>query len=166
MIIIIEMKASVIATAEFGALETFLRKSGLKMTKARAVVLEAFLSIEQHVSAEELFEAARAIDGGIGQATVFRTIKLLAESGVAREARTDKGGRQYERAFRRGHHDHLVCLRCGTVVEFADSSIEAAQAAVYAAHGFSAIGHQLELVGICPRCSGPGGQSSHPAKEA
>ncbi|MEI6385463.1 MAG: Fur family transcriptional regulator [Spirochaetota bacterium] len=154
------------ATAEFELLEAFLRKNGLKLTRARAVVLQAFLSIEQHVSAEELFEAARVIDGRIGQATVFRTIKLLAESGVAREARSDKGGRQYERAFRRGHHDHLVCLRCGTVVEFADSSIEAAQAAVYAAHGFSAIGHQLELVGICPRCTGSGGQSGRPVKEA
>jgi Fur family transcriptional regulator, ferric uptake regulator len=137
-------------------LEQYLRERGQKMTSPRETVLDAFLKLERHVTAEELFEAARRIDPGIGQATVFRTIKLLAEAGLAREACPDEGGRHYEHAYGHEHHDHLVCAECGAVVEFKDNAIERAQDSIYRAHGFKPSGHKLELLGTCPACSESG----------
>jgi Fur family transcriptional regulator, ferric uptake regulator len=137
---------------EKAILEGFLRDRGQKMTGARETVLDAFLRIERHVTAEELFEAAKRIDPRIGQATVFRTIKLLAEAGLAREACRDEGSRRYEHAYRHEHHDHLLCVSCGAIIEFKDEDIEKAQEAIYARHGFRAVGHRFELFGLCPAC--------------
>lgn len=137
---------------EYDRFETYLRERGLKMTGPRETVLEAFLSIERHVTAEELYEEARRLDPAIGQATVFRTIKLLADSGLAREACLDETARSYEHAFHHEHHDHLVCVACGRTVEFKDEGIEEIQRKIYAAWGFEAVSHRLELKGLCPAC--------------
>ena len=133
-------------------LERYLRERGLKMTSARETVLEAFLGLESHVSADAIYEAARLIDPGIGQATVFRTIKLLTDAGLAREACRDDGARRYEHAWNHAHHDHLACVVCGAIVEFVDPAIEKAQEAVYRRYGFASSGHRMELFGVCPRC--------------
>lgn len=138
---------------ERATLERYLTERGLKMTKARSTVLEAFLRLESHVSADAILAAARSLDPGIGQATVFRTIKLLADAGLAREACMDEGVRQYEHAFNHAHHDHLTCVGCGAVVEFVDQEIEKAQEAVYRRYGFVSGGHRLQLYGLCPECS-------------
>jgi Fur family transcriptional regulator, ferric uptake regulator len=134
-------------------LAEYLRDRGQKMTGPRETVLDAFLKLERHVSAEELLEAARRLDPSIGQATVFRTIKLLAEAGLAREACPDEGARRYEHAYRHDHHDHLVCVSCGALVEFRDEAIERAQEAIYRRHGYRPSGHVLELKGECPSCA-------------
>jgi len=134
-------------------LERYLKSRGLKMTHAREAVLAAFLGLESHVSADAVYEAARLIDPGIGQATVFRTIKLLSDAGLAREACRDDGARRYEHAYNHAHHDHLTCAACGAVVEFVDADIERAQDAVYRRYGFKSTGHRLELFGLCPECS-------------
>ncbi len=133
-------------------LEAYLRENGLKMTKPRQTVLEVFLGIEEHVTAENLLDAVRKVDPGIGQATVFRTVKLLEESGLARAACRDEGPRRFEHAYKHAHHDHLVCVECGAIVEFADEAIERAQEATYAKYGYEPIGHSLELRGRCPAC--------------
>jgi len=138
---------------ERALLERYLKERGLKVTKAREAVLSAFLGLESHVSADAIYEATKKIDPGIGQATVFRTIKLLADAGLAREACMDEGVRQYEHAFNHAHHDHLTCVVCGRLVEFVDPEIERAQEAVYRAHGFKSSGHRLQLYGICPTCA-------------
>lgn len=138
---------------ERSQLERYLKERGLKMTRSREAVLEAFLGLRSHVSADAIYEAAKRIDPGIGQATVFRTVKLLADAGLAREACMDDGVRQYERAYNQAHHDHLTCVSCGAVVEFVDQDIERAQEAVYRKFGFVSSGHRLQLYGICPACS-------------
>ena len=145
-----ESKAS--KTVEYGIFESYLRDRGLKMTNPREVVLEAFLSVEHHMSVDELFEAARKLDPSIGQATVFRTIKLLADSGLAQEACRDEGARQYEHAFRHEHHDHLVCVVCGKTIEFRSEEIERTQQSIYETWGFEPMSHLLELRGLCPDC--------------
>jgi Fur family ferric uptake transcriptional regulator len=140
------------AADEREVLERYLRERGLKMTGARDTVLAAFLSLEAHVTADAIFEAARRIDPGIGQATVFRTIRLFTDAGLAREACHDDGARQYEHAWRHAHHDHLTCAGCGAVIEFIDPAIEKAQNAVYRKYGYVSGGHRLELYGYCPKC--------------
>ncbi|OHD15763.1 MAG: hypothetical protein A2087_13255 [Spirochaetes bacterium GWD1_61_31] len=134
-------------------LERYLREHDLKMTKARQTILDAFLSMESHVTAEHLYEAVRQLDPGIGQATVFRNIRLFTDAGLAREACRDDGPRQYEHAWRHAHHDHLSCIQCDRVIEFVDGPIEAAQKAVYERYGFQPSGHRMELFGLCPDCA-------------
>ena len=145
-------------TSEESVLESFLRKHGQKVTKSRKAVLQAFLSIEGHVTADSLFAEAKKIDPGIGQATVFRTVKLLADAGLAREACQDDGARTYEHAFMHSHHDHLRCERCGRIVEFYDKTIERAQEGVFKHYGFTPLGHRMELLGLCSDCAAAGGQ--------
>lgn len=141
---------------EAAILERYISEEGLRMTGPRKVVLEAFLGAERHVTAEELHALARRGDPGIGQATVFRAMKLFVAAGLAREARRSDGGMQYEHAWRHEHHDHLVCVSCGLVVEFVDPGIERAQEAVYARHGFVPGAHRMELSGTCPACARKG----------
>jgi Fur family transcriptional regulator, ferric uptake regulator len=147
---------------ERAVLEEYLRERGQKMTSPRETVLDAFLELERHVTAEELLGAARRIDPSIGQATVFRTIKLLAEAGLAREACLEDGARHFEHAYRHEHHDHLVCVSCGGVVEFKDEAIERAQEAIYRKHGFRPSDHRLELLGTCPSCARRSGNRAVP----
>ena len=134
-------------------LQSYLRQRGLKMTKPREAVLRAFLDAEGHVTTDKLITAARSIDPRIGQATVFRTVKLLTEAGLARGACSDDGPRQYEHAYLHSHHDHLVCVECGAIVEFADTVIEKAQEAIYKKYGYQSSGHRLELLGLCRACT-------------
>jgi Fur family ferric uptake transcriptional regulator len=143
-------------SSEEAVLESFLRDHGQKVTKPRKTVLKAFLGIESHVTAENLFAAAKKLDADIGQATVFRTLRLLADAGIAREACQDDGARTYEHAFMHGHHDHLRCERCGKIVEFYDKTIERAQEAIFKHYGFTALGHKMELTGLCPDCAAKG----------
>jgi Fur family ferric uptake transcriptional regulator len=140
------------ASLEMGILESYLRDRRQKVTRTRKTVLEAFLSMEGHVTAESLLATARNLDPGIGQATVFRALHLFAEAGLAREACRDEGARSYEHAYMHSHHDHLRCVRCGTIVEFCDPGIEQAQEAVFSRFGFAPADHRMELVGICPDC--------------
>jgi Fur family transcriptional regulator, ferric uptake regulator len=153
LIMMIKMKKiSNDAADAVSALESFLKDRGLKMTVPRRTVLEVFLSIEEHVTAEDLLASVRNVDPRIGQATVFRTVRLFEEAGLARAACRDEGPRRFEHAYRHAHHDHLVCADCGEIVEFADEAIERAQEAVYGRYGFEAVGHSLELRGRCPAC--------------
>ncbi len=135
------------------AFEAYLSERGQKMTGARATLLEAFLALNRHVTAGELYEAARRLDPSIGQATAFRTIKLLEEAGLARGACPDEGARRYESAYRHAHHDHLVCVGCGAIVEFQNDAIEKVQEEIYRANGYVPSGHRLELQGYCPSCA-------------
>jgi len=142
-----------LSESERAILVSYLKDRGQKMTGPRETVLDAFLALERHVTAEELFEEARRLDPGIGQATVFRTIKLLADAGLARAACPDEGARHFEHAYRHEHHDHLVCVECGAMVEFKDEAVEVAQEAIYRAYGFTPSDHKLELLGLCPDCT-------------
>ena len=133
--------------------ENYLRSNGLKLTSARKTVLKAFLNTEGHISAEDLLAAAKRIDPGLGQATVFRTLKLLADSGLAQDACQDEGPRRYEHVYKHSHHDHLVCVECGKLIEFCHPEIEKAQNEIFREFGFRATGHRLELRGLCAECA-------------
>lgn len=133
--------------------EIYLCNKGLKMTSARETVLQAFLRSEGHLSAEDLLAAAKRIDPGLGQATVFRTLKLLADAGLAQDACKDEGPRRYEHVYKHSHHDHLVCVGCGRLIEFCHPQIEKAQNEIFKEFGFRATGHRLELRGLCADCA-------------
>lgn len=139
--------------------DAYLRKRGQKITGPRKTVLDAFLNLESHVTAEEILKAARGIDPTIGQATVFRTIKLITGAGLASEACSDEGGRRFEHAYGHSHHDHMECLRCGRIIEFVSPDIETLQEKVCREHRFRPAKHRLTIQGICAECEGRGGGS-------
>jgi Fur family ferric uptake transcriptional regulator len=130
----------------------FLSRRKLKMTPQRRLILDAFLAAEGHLASEELYEMVKRQDKSIGQATVYRTLKLFSESGLAKEVHFGDGVTRYERKYGAGHHDHLICERCGVNVEVLDERIEALQEDLAKRHGFELTGHKMYLYGICSRC--------------
>jgi Fur family transcriptional regulator, ferric uptake regulator len=132
------------------ALASYLEDHNLKHTKQREAILEVFLEVEGHITGEELHRRVRRKFPQIGYTTVYRTMKLLCEAGLASERHFDDGVTRFE--IQHEHHDHLVCVRCGKIVEFECSMIESAQERIVKAHGFRLLRHRHELYGHCPSC--------------
>jgi Fur family transcriptional regulator, ferric uptake regulator len=133
-----------------------LKQSGLKATLPRIRVLEIFERSEQrHLSAEDVFKQLLNSGGDIGLATVYRVLMQFEQAGLLMRTQFE-GGRSLYELNEGQHHDHLVCLKCGQVVEFYDAEIEQRQHAVAAEHGFQLHEHALALYGLCsrPGCGG------------
>ena len=130
-----------------------LSSRGLKFTAQREAIAVAFFEAEGHSSLSELLERSRARHSSVGFATVYRTMKLLAECGLAAQHRFEDGQEsRYEVASEGKHHDHLICVQCAVIVEFEDEGIERLQSAVAATHGFVVTSHRHEIYGMCPGC--------------
>lgn len=132
------------------ALARYLEDHNLKRTQQREAILEVFLSTRGHVTSEDLYQRIRDKHPHIGYTTVYRTMKLLCEAGLAAERHFDDGVTRYE--IQHEHHDHLVCVRCGRIVEFECSMIESAQDRIANEYGFRLLRHRHELYGHCRRC--------------
>ena len=135
----------------------FLSERGLRLTGQRRAIAELFFRSEGHHSAEEIYRLVRETNPGIGPATVYRTLKLLREAGLAAGMNTGDGLARYESPIRRSHHDHLICRSCGLIVEFENDQIEDLQRRVAEQHGYVVTDHRLELFGICGACRGAAG---------
>lgn len=136
------------------ALGVYLTGRGLKRSRQRERIAEIFFGMAGHVSVDELVRQVRREDRRVSVATVYRAMKLLAEGGLAVARQFGDGQTRYEVSAGRAHHDHLICTRCGAIVEFANDAIEAQQAAVARRHGFEVERHLLELYGRCAACRG------------
>ncbi len=132
------------------ALADYLDSRSLKHTKQREAILDVFLSAERHITSDELHARVKEQHPGIGYTTVYRTMKLLCDAGLAMERHFDDGVTRYE--IEHEHHDHLVCVRCGKIVEFECSMIESAQDRIVSEYGFRLLRHRHELYGHCPKC--------------
>lgn len=133
-------------------LAEYLAGKGLRSTGQRDVILEQFVTAGRHVSAEELSARVKKTHPGIGYATVYRTLKLLAEAGLAEERRFEDGFTRYEYRATDSHHDHLICTRCGKIIEFENERIEQLQQDVARKNRFLVQNHKLELYGLCEEC--------------
>jgi Fur family ferric uptake transcriptional regulator len=133
-------------------LHAHMVKKGLRNTDQRRLIVETFFRVPNHVSIEELLGEVRGKDARVGYATVYRTLKLLTECGVAFERRFGDGLARYELADEASHHDHLICVECGAIVEFEEPSVETLQEAVAKRHGYLLRSHRHELYGVCPAC--------------
>lgn len=136
------------------AFRDYLGKQGLKSTRQREAILDEFLASGAHLSTEELYLAIRQKHPGIGYATVHRTLKLLAECGLAAPRHFGDGQTRYEQSSAEQHHDHLICTRCGRIVEFENPGIERLQEQVARTHGFVIRNHRLDIYGECADCVG------------
>ena len=120
---------------------------GLRMTEQRRIIARVIGAAEDHPDVEELHARAAALDGRISLATVYRTVKLFEEAGILEKLEFGDGRARYEDADR-DHHDHLIDVSTGTVIEFVDPEIEALQDRIAARLGYRLIGHRLELLGV------------------
>lgn len=132
--------------------QAYLKGRHLKVTPQRRFILNAFLHASGHPSTEDLYRRVQEDDPGIGQTTVYRTMKLLVAAGLAREVQFSDGVARYESVLGVSHHDHLICESCGTNLEVVDSRIEALQEDLAASHGFTLTSHKMCLYGLCPAC--------------
>ncbi len=136
----------------------YLRRKKLKTTQQREAIVDAFLRSTGHVGLEDLLSSARKRNPGVGLATVYRTVKLLEEAGLAHSRQFGSGQTLYEVAGQRGHHDHIICQRCNHIVEFESDEVEAAQERAARRLGFAITDHRHEIFGLCEKAQGlPGG---------
>ena len=135
---------------EQNALARYLEGHRLKQTKQREVILEVFLEAGGHLTGEDLYQLIRERYPRIGYTTVYRTLKLFVEAGLAEERHFDDGVARYE--IEHKHHDHLVCILCGKIFEFESPIIEQAQKEVADGMRFVVLRHRHELYGHCADC--------------
>ena len=141
----------------------WIKERGLKATAQREDIAQAFFSTNRHISVEELYSEVRRHNPHMGYATVYRTMKLLKECGLAAERHFVDGQARFENVEAERHHDHIICERCGRIVEFIQPQIEKLQADVAQRFGFVATTHKMEIYGICKECRE--GKSSRPERE-
>ncbi len=120
---------------------------GLRMTDQRRVVARVIDEAEDHPDVEEVYARASKVDPKISLATVYRTVRVLEEAGIVEKHEFGDGRARYEDA-ERDHHDHLIDVNTGQVIEFLDPEIEALQEKIAARLGYRLIGHRLELLGV------------------
>ena len=128
-------------------LEALCHEKGLRITEQRKVIARVLSDAEDHPDVEKVYERASAIDPGISIATVYRTVRLFEEAGIIARHDFRDGRSRYEEATE-VHHDHLIDMKTGKVVEFVDEEIEALQAAIARKLGYKLVDHRLELYGV------------------
>src|SRR3954471_18496916 len=128
-----------------GLLAAYMAKRGLRSTEQRRLIIETFFQAAAHITIEELLAQVRHADPRVGYATVYRTLKLLAESGVANERKFGDGLTRYELADGDNHHDHLICIECHGITEFEEPRIENLQDDIAKRYGFDLSTHKHEL---------------------
>jgi Fur family ferric uptake transcriptional regulator len=129
-----------------------LKRAGFKRTAQRELILEVFLRTEGHSSAEDLYNLVKAEDPTVGFTTVYRTLRLLVECGLAREELMGDGRRRYEHQYNHQHHDHLICTKCGDLIEFFSEVIENKQDEIARQFKFHPTHHSLRIFGLCHKC--------------
>jgi len=132
--------------------QAYIVSKGLKCTPQRFTIVEVFIKSQGHPSTEEIYDRVRAIDSTVGQTTVYRTMKLLCASGLAREVQFGDGLHRYEKRLGAAHHDHMICESCGATIEVVDAKIEALQVELAKKHDFTPTTHHLYMFGICSDC--------------
>jgi Fur family ferric uptake transcriptional regulator len=129
-----------------------LRRVGLKQTGQRNTILRAFLDTHDHLSTDELYRLVKKKDDRIGFTTVYRTLKLLAECGLASEVAFNDGIARYEHQYNRRNHHHMVCTQCGISVEFFSPEIEHIEYDIGRKHKFATTRHTFQIYGLCEGC--------------
>lgn len=135
-------------------LNAYMRQKGKRQTRQREVIVDVFIRAKDHLTLQDLLTKAQVLEPSIGFATVYRTMKMLVDAGVAEEHRFGEGQSRYELADMDGeHHDHLICVKCGRIEEFEDHEIEERQTQVADRLGWAVTHHVHEIYGVCPSCT-------------
>ncbi len=137
---------------EIEILDNFIQERGLRHTPQREAILRVFLGIEKHLSIDELYKIVKRKNSKIGYVTVYRTMKVLEEAGLCNEIDFGDGISRFEHQYGHGHHDHLVCLKCGSYIEVIKPGIEKLQDELARENRFVPLKHKLQIFGTCSRC--------------
>lgn len=128
-------------------LEALCNEKGLRITEQRRIIARVISESADHPDVETLYERASAIDSGISIATVYRTVRLFEEAGILDRHDFGDGRSRYE-AAPEAHHDHLIDVETGKVIEFVDPELEALQKVIAERLGYRLVDHRMELYGV------------------
>lgn len=133
-------------------LRLHLKRVGLKQTEQRNTILRTFLETREHLSTEELYRLVQKKDARIGMTTVYRTLKLFADCGLASEVEFHDGKARFEHQYNRRNHHHMVCTKCGSSVEFFSPEIGALEHQISRRYAYQATRHTFQIYGLCAAC--------------
>ena len=142
-------------------LRRHLKNVGLKQTAQRDTILRTFLETRDHLSTDELHRLVQKKDARIGYTTVYRTLKLLAECGLASEVAFHDGISRYEHQYNRRSHHHMVCTGCGSSVEFFSPEVSKLEKEIGGKYRYVTTRHTFQIYGLCEECRARNG--SHQA---
>lgn len=129
-----------------------LKKVGLKHTEQRDIILRTFLETRDHLSTDELHRLVKKRDPKIGFTTVYRTLKLFAECGLASEVAFHDGIARYEHQHNRRSHHHMVCTQCGSSVEFFSPEVDKIELEIGKRFKYDTTRHTFQIYGVCEEC--------------
>ena len=135
----------------FVEVEQLLRSKGVRLTAQRQLVVRRAVGF-LHFTAEELVKDVRSIDPSVARGTVYRTLSLLHQAGVVEKHDFRYGPPNYEVTFAKAHHDHLMCVQCGEIIEFQEPQVETLQQRVVERFGYQLLSHTHKLYGLCRTC--------------
>jgi len=130
----------------------YIFSKGLKFTPERKSILQRVFACHQHFDTETLYEKLRQKGGNISRATIYRTLPLLVESGLIRETVRSKEKANYEHIYGHEHHGHMLCVKCGKVIEFRDNRMEKLQDAICKKYDFELKDQRISIKGYCKKC--------------
>ncbi len=131
----------------------FLKLKGLKFTPERKTILKEIFSFHSHFDVDKLYDKLREQKEHISRATIYRTLPLLVGSNLISEALRCEGKISYEHIYGHEHHDHMICIKCGKIIEFRNENIEKLQNEICKKYGFKAVEYRLGIRGYCNKCS-------------
>ncbi|MFC1729266.1 Fur family transcriptional regulator [candidate division KSB1 bacterium] len=135
-----------------GRFKVYLHTKGLRYTPERDVIIREIFSNANHFDADELYLKLMTYNNNVSRATVYRCLNLLESCDLVNKTSFGERHYHYEHTYKRKHHDHLVCKKCGKIVEFTDLTIEQRQKDVCSRYKFILTDHKLQIFGICPDC--------------
>ena len=141
-----------ISTAE-NVFKEFLRDRSLNYTSERENIVRTVMQTDEHFEAEQLLFLMRQRDQRVGKATVYRTLKLLVECGIVKEVHFSNKQVHYEHTYGQDPHDHMVCRRCGRIIEFDAREVSRLRTVIAAEHRFHALSHRFQILGLCEKCT-------------
>jgi len=147
----------------FVEVEQLLKGRGVRLTSERQLVIRRAVAY-LHFTSEELVKDVQRIDPSVARGTVYRTLSLLHEVGIVEKHDFRYGPPNYEVTFAKAHHDHLMCVQCGEIIEFQEPRVETLQHAVVKRYGYQLLSHTHKLYGLCRTCQRIGAKraTKHP----
>lgn len=142
---------NVIETAE-NVFREYLRDRGLKYTEERQAILRAVMKNDEHFEAEQLLLDMRQSGHRVGKATIYRSLKILVACGIVKEVHFSNKQVHYEHTYGQDPHDHMVCRRCGRIIEFDAAEVTRLRTLIAADHRFHALSHRFSIMGLCEAC--------------
>ncbi len=135
----------------------FLLTKGERLTRERSIIIEEVFAEHEHFDADTLVSRVSSNKGGrrVSRATVYRALKLLEEAGLLRKVARPNGSEVYEHDYGYPQHDHLICSKCGELIEFTNEVISALVEKICSEHAFIKSSHRLEVYGVCSKCNAP-----------